>query len=250
MDPATIWEVEAASLRAWPAVESEHLDGWELRCSNGFSKRANSVQPLGSSSRPLQDKIRDCEAWYAARGLPTAFRLTPFADPELEPLLEQLGYQFLDRTEVLVAASSPETGRADVRLVELPIEEWLGIYRGMSGLNDGGLSGMRAILEACRQPRLFAALERLPDRTPVGCGLSVLDGELLGIFDLVTHVLHRRRGHGAALVRGLISWGRGRGAKLAYLQVVKSNLAAAALYRKLGFTGAYEYWYRLRPERA
>ena len=113
-----------------------------------------------------------------------------------------------------------------------------------------GLPALRAILAACKQPQLRAVLERLPGLDRVGCGLSVLDGELLGIFDLVTDPLHRRRGYGAALMRELLGWGLDRGVRRAYLQVVKSNVAAAALYRKLGFTDAYQYWYRIRPERA
>jgi N-acetylglutamate synthase len=51
-------------------------------------------------------------------------------------------------------------------------------------------------------------------------------------------------------VRELLGWGLDRGARRAYLQVVKSNVSAAALYRKLGFADAYQYWYRIRPERA
>ena len=255
MDPAIAWELEAASLRAWAALESEQLDGWELRCSGGFTKRANSVQPLGSSSRPLSEKVRECEAWYADRGLPTVFRLTPFAERGLEPILERRGYQLLDPTDVLAVtisgeALSVETHSAEVRLAELSIEDWLETYRALGGVENARLSILRAILEACRQPQLLVALARRPELDRVGCGMCVLDGELLGIFDLIVDALHRRRGYGAALIRELLRWGLARGVRRAYLQVVRSNTAALALYRQLGFTAAYEYWYRIRPERA
>jgi ribosomal protein S18 acetylase RimI-like enzyme len=78
----------------------------------------------------------------------------------------------------------------------------------------------------------------------------VLDRDLIGIFDLVTSPAHRRRGYGAALVASLLEWGFAHGARTAYLQVVKSNAAASALYRKLGFTEAYQYWYRIRARTA
>jgi ribosomal protein S18 acetylase RimI-like enzyme len=54
--------------------------------------------------------------------------------------------------------------------------------------------------------------------------------------------------NGAALVHELLRRGLDRGIRRAYLQVVKSNVAAAALYRRIGLTDAYEYWYRIRPE--
>jgi hypothetical protein len=81
--PVSARSVEDASLRAWPALVQESLDGWELRYSAGITKRANSVQPLGPSNRSLSEKVSECEAWYSSRGLPTIFRLTPFADPDL-----------------------------------------------------------------------------------------------------------------------------------------------------------------------
>ena len=37
-----------------------------------------------------------------------------------------------------------------------------------------------------------------------------------------------------------------RGAKRAYLQVVKGNIAARSLYLSLGFEDFYTYWFRSR----
>ena len=99
--------IEHASLRAWPPLESTFIDGWELRFSKGFSKRANSVQAFGPSTRALADKVDHCEASYAARALPSIFRLTPFADPELDAFLEERGYEPVDPTAVLHRAVPP-----------------------------------------------------------------------------------------------------------------------------------------------
>ncbi|MFN2156932.1 MAG: hypothetical protein ACK2UX_16980, partial [Anaerolineae bacterium] len=39
-------QIEAASLDAWPALEQIAYDGWILRFSDGYTKRANSVNSM------------------------------------------------------------------------------------------------------------------------------------------------------------------------------------------------------------
>src|SRR5262249_29851311 len=53
--------VEEAAMKAWPALEEVLLDGWLLRFSRGYTKRANSVNPLYPSALPLEDHVRQCE---------------------------------------------------------------------------------------------------------------------------------------------------------------------------------------------
>ena len=80
----------------------------------------------------------------------------------------------------------------------------------------------------------------------VGCGLGVLQGGYLGLFDLVVDAAHRRRGYGAELMRGLLAWGKSQGARRAYLQVMCSNQPALHLHAGLGFAEVYRYWYRVQ----
>ena len=84
------------------------------------------------------------------------------------------------------------------------------------------------------------------DSEPQGCGLGVVSGGHLGLFDIATDRAHRRQGLGTALCEGLMAWGRERGAHTAYLQVVADNHGAVELYRRLGFEELYRYWYRTR----
>jgi [ribosomal protein S18]-alanine N-acetyltransferase len=49
---------------------------------------------------------------------------------------------------------------------------------------------------------------------------------------------HRRQGIGAALVRACMAWAAGNGASAIRLEVRASNVAALALYRRLGFSTA------------
>ena len=92
--------IEEASLRAWPALTDTDFDGWRLRFSRGYTRRANSITPLGASMLSLDDKLATCERLYAERDLPPIFRLTPFAPPELDDVLARRGYRLGDRVEV------------------------------------------------------------------------------------------------------------------------------------------------------
>lgn len=60
----------------------------------------------------------------------------------------------------------------------------------------------------------------------------------------------RNRGFGGKLVNALLAWAAEKGATEAYLQVVATNDPAVRLYRRLGFTDAYTYWYRIPPPRS
>lgn len=57
MPPELNRAIEAASLRAWPAVEEVRVEGW-----------ANSVQALAGSSAPISERVERCEAWYEDPG--------------------------------------------------------------------------------------------------------------------------------------------------------------------------------------
>jgi ribosomal protein S18 acetylase RimI-like enzyme len=73
-----------------------------------------------------------------------------------------------------------------------------------------------------------------------------VEGSYVGLFDLVTGTGYRRRGYGLQLVQGMVQWGKAQGARTAYLQVMRNNEPALALYAKLGFREQYCYWYRVK----
>lgn len=84
----------------------------------------------------------------------------------------------------------------------------------------------------------------------VAAGMAVRDGDVVGMFDVVTDPGQRRKGHAAMLVEHLLAQGAAGGATTAYLQVEPENTAARALYGRYGFKDCYAYWYRLPAEQA
>jgi ribosomal protein S18 acetylase RimI-like enzyme len=238
--------IEEASLNAWPALQQMLFDGWILRFSKGYTKRANSVNSLFASSLDVHEKIVTCERTYREKGLPTIFRLTPFSSPpDLDRVLESRSYTGIDLTLVL---------HLDLQRCQLqPLESkqlrdeslvnWMKLFCNLSSSSLGKHQTHREILQTIPSRRYLASLA--VDDQAVACGMGVLEAGFFGLFDIVTDPRYRNRGYGAQLVSSMLRWAQEHGAKHAYLQVVANNTAAQRLYEKLGFTEAYQYWYRV-----
>jgi len=70
-----------------------------------------------------------------------------------------------------------------------------------------------------------------------------VEGNLVGLFDVVTAENARRRGYATLACASLLSWAWQHGAEVAYLQVTAANLPAIASYRRFGFETVYTYLY-------
>ena len=240
--------VEEASLNAWPAMQQVLLDGWLLRFSKGFTKRANCIVPLYPSlqqtteSGALEEKLRYCENLYAREQLQTIFRLTSLHDAKLDGLLDRRGYTNSEQTLVLTRPIGQGT-RTLPDLHLLGLDEWVAVYSRLTDMPAAAAALHKIILESIQARCAFAALAGGDGW--VACGLAVLQQDLLGLFDIVTHPSQRRRGHARSLVQGLLDWGSEHRANRAYLQMVADNAPAASLYRQLEFENLYNYWYRV-----
>ncbi len=241
--------VEEASLNAWPALHQVLLDGWVLRFTRGFTKRANCVVPLYPGTLDLAAKVRECENRFAREGLKTVFRLTDIdTDRGIDAYLGARGYTVVDPTEVMVKPlldSVPPSFDPDIE--ELPRALWLEHYNRITLTPTSTQPLHTALLKGIHNDHAFLVRRSATDALPVSCGLAVADLGLVGLFDVATCAGARRTGHARATVLGLLAWGARTGAKHAYLQVMTDNSPAVALYHQLGFTTGYRYWYRIGP---
>lgn len=243
-EAAQIRALEQISLRALPALETIAYDGWLLRFANGFTGRANSVNPLLSSSLPVSEKIAHCEAEYAHRGIPLRFRLTDAMAPaDLEAALIAHGYsesfnltsvQVCDLSRHVPAISAGFHGSTQLS------PEWLQTYRAMNDVQPQDAQTLFAMLSRIETPIFCGWLDDL------AVGLAVLEGDWVGLYDIVVAPEARRQGIGRRLVSSLMAWGMQQGARRAYLQVMASNAPARALYAQLGYHDHHRYWYRRR----
>ena len=245
-----IREVERVAFRAWPAREEKRLVGWILRATEGVTRRANSVLPLGHPpTTNLEEAIRTARRFYAQRGLPTRFQMTVASEPTgLDGKLEELGFDVEMRVQMQTAPleklANPQPP-VTVKLSQHPSKEWLAAYAAGGGHNPHSLKIRREIMERAPHPKAYASAI-LGGKT-VGVGFGVVDAKRgwLGLFGISTLEPYRRQGVATSVTLALARWARREGARRAYLQVEEENEPAKALYHRLGFTPLYTYWYRV-----
>ncbi|KWX86400.1 hypothetical protein AMQ83_19120 [Paenibacillus riograndensis] len=245
--------IEEITLNTWPAEQSVLLEGWILRSSSGYTKRANSVNPLyGSTGQQgeleVQEKIHLAEQYYAAAGLSSVFKITPFTQPaDLDGRLAGQGYEKVEpssvRTLDLQELPAP-SGRYEVLIQEELAGAWLEAFAGLSGLSVADQDTLRRMLASSMLKQGYALL--LKDGIPAACGLGVLQHGYIGLYDICTAAAFRRQGMAEEILLSLLHWARNRGAAHSFLQVVLANSGASALYDKLGFKEIYQYWYRVK----
>ena len=236
---------EELSLNAWPSLQTLLVGGWVLRFANGYTKRANSINPLFASTGDVEERIRFCEEVYRRNNLPVVFKMTSAVHPgTLDALLADRGYEVDSPTCVqtmdLGDNALPLNADLDVTLTD----EWLADFCRLSGISDERKATFWQMLANVVLQKCFAAL-RQSDQT-IACGLAVLQGEYIGFYDIVTDKPFRNQGYGKELMRRLFAWGRRNGARKAYLQVMLNNAPALHLYAQLGFREVYQYWYRIK----
>ena len=224
-----------------------HYDGWVLRFSSGFTKRANSVNPLYDSTLDPGDKIDRCEALYREAGLKTIFKMTDAASPEdLDEILEARGYylKYPVSLQLLELDNFRGSPPKDVDVSDRASDEWLEAYCAMDSRASANRATLEEILRSIIPPAGYFALRK--ESEIVACAMAVVDSGFAGLFNIVVGEAHRGGGLGARMMSGLLGWAGDNGADAAYLQVLRSNAAAITLYDKFGFKEASRYWYRIK----
>ncbi|MGW6401120.1 GNAT family N-acetyltransferase [Streptomyces sp. NPDC055134] len=245
---ASYEELARASARAWQPVESERLGGWELRAADGFTRRANSVLPLGDPGLPLDEALTRVRAWYERRGLPAYIQTATGAEGTQELLcaeLEARGWVREVSAEMWVGGLAPVADGVDpgdrVGLTREPGEAWLGRYQ-RKGASEVALKVLTT------GPSVWFATVPGDGGEPDAIGRCVVDGRWAGFAAVEVAPSRRREGLASAVMTALARRALEEGASAAWLQVEAENEGARALYGRLGFAAHHAYHHYRAPE--
>lgn len=230
--------------RGWPAVVSEPLGEWELRASDGFTGRANSVAVHGDPGMPAAKAIAAVEAFYNRHGSPPMAQVIVGSDGER--LFLDAGWRQVEGrpggaiVQVAQLSGLPRNDIAqigDATIEEHASDEWLALYHRV---DDPTVA--RAVLEGPATVGFVSIGDPV-----VAIGRVVVTGEWAGLACVEVAAGSRRQGLGTRIVDASIAWARRHGADKAYLQTMADNADAIALYEPYGFQTHHTYLYLTPP---
>ncbi|WP_328438682.1 GNAT family N-acetyltransferase [Streptomyces sp. NBC_00457] len=244
---ASYEELARVAARAWRPVESERLGEWELRAASGFTRRANSVLPLGDPGLPLDEALTVVRRWYGDRGLPAYIQTATGAEGTQELLcaeLERRGWVREVTAEMWIGGLAPVADRATgagVVLSRAADAQWLGRYQ-RKGVSEVALKVLGS------GPSVwFATVPGAGGAAPAAIGRLVVDGRWAGFAAVEVDPERRREGLATEVMAALARQALDEGASAAWLQVEADNEGARALYGGMGFGAHHSYHHYREP---
>lgn len=233
VEAARLRSLEQAAVHAWPAAQTQEIDGWLWRATGGGSRRANSASTLRFTGHDVAASVARVEALYAARDAASQFCVADISEPTgLEALLRARGYREEERCTTL--AKTVERDRAvapDVTVASAPDPAWLDVYLDAVSISRRGVAA--SILERAPAPRAFFGCRR--DRALISVGLGVKWRDIVVVQCMATRADARRSGGARAVLAAIEAWADAQGAHDLCLAAVADNAPAQALYRQSGF---------------
>lgn len=251
MDQQEITFYEELQSNAFPALQNVMYDGWSVRFGGGFTYRVNCANAMYPESLPAREKAEYVEKLYRESGLSMSiFKLHEGMDKQqLEDcgrVLDEMGYQTERDGNIFVCdlKDYPRSVRTEVTVESVMTDEWLDGFLTMNGTADEQRPAASAMLKNIHYP--IAAASIVENGKMVACGLGVIERGHVGLYDIYVDASCRRRGLGGDICTAIMNYGKKQGCDTAYLQVLSDNHGARALYRQLGYTETYEYWFRTK----
>jgi GNAT superfamily N-acetyltransferase len=231
MTPAALAEVMEAT---WPPLRHWLVGPFTLRDGAGGGKRVSAASCDGD--------FNPAELAEAEAAMADPLMLIRAGDSLLDETLAARGWRMVDPV-VAYAASVTDLAAALPPLAAFP--HWPPLEIARSIWAEGGIGPARiAVMDRVPGPKA-ALLARAGDR-PVGVAFIACHGTEAMLHALEVLPSQRRQGVGATLIRAAANWAASQGAARLSLVVTRQNVAACALYARLGMSVVGQYHYRMK----
>lgn len=240
------FSIEEMTMNAWPSIQTMVFDGWIIRIANGYTKRANSINPIYSFENNIGEKIKYCENIYRKNNLPVIFKIIQCDEHKnIDTILDNLDYEKIDLTSVQIHNNIKQIDNIQSGIIVNSYfsDDWKNCFYECNGIKDLCLiKTIETMLENIKYD--IIAVHKKENGVFIGCGYGVIEREFVGLFDIIVNKEYRNKGYGKEIVEVILSKANENGIKQAHLSVVDNNIFAKKLYGKIGFNEIYKYWYR------
>lgn len=246
LTPQDIEAIERATLDAVPPEGTARMGRWLVAIDHGTVGRAHSAVPMDHASTDAR-VVGPIESIYEGNGLGTVFRVPVqrgFVAFRAE--LMARGYTRTKPTCTFTGKVSRMAELADgaaAQLMAQPDDDWRAVFLGEGFDPVDGASRVQILARA--QSALFARV--CVDGQTVAVGLGSFSRGWASVHGMRTLAPFRGRGFASQILGALAREAQRRDMAHAFLQVEAANTAAQALYRRAGFSLAWEYAYWSRP---
>lgn len=225
--------------QTWPARRRVRAGPWWLRDGDGGGKRVSAASAVGTVA---QDDIADAERAMAEMGQEPLFMLRP-EQRALDHRLAARGYVLVD--PVTVYACRVAT-LADIPIPPVTVFEiWEPLAIMTEIWEQGGIGPARLRVMARAQGPKTGLFCRMDDR-PAGVAFAARHGDTAMVHAVEVLPEQRRKGAAVWMMRAAAIWAARQDARRLAVLCTKTNLAANALYRALGFAPVAQYHYRIK----
>ncbi|MCF6303540.1 MAG: GNAT family N-acetyltransferase [Devosiaceae bacterium] len=246
-----IFQLETGLLANRPSLESVNDGSWVWRFSNGFTRRANSLQSLErSDDADFENRLNIHWQRSRQKNIDPVFRVTPLTPPGIVEFLLENGFERQGNTKImaldtsLVPEAGPQINMEHLRIVACPVTDpqWQKRILRLENISEKDAGTFIQMLGKLPQFSIGLTLVQ-DDGAVIGVAYASCKNRLGSVFALEVNPDQRGKGYGRVLMNYLNVWLKEHGAVQVVLQVVAGNQAALGLYSSLGFEEVYRYYY-------
>ena len=219
----------------WPPARILNQSKWTLRQGAGGGQRVSAATANGLTR---DTDIPIAEAGMRALTQHPLFMLRPGEDA-LDQALEARNYEVVDPVAIYLLKTGPEPVRPSNPLSAI----WPPTAAACSLWEKGGIGPARiAVMERAKGQK--AVIVQTEGQTCLGVAFVAISGDIAMLHALEVSPNARRRGIGTNVMQEAAHWAHNNGAPWLSLMVTRANIAANALYRRLGMVEVGKYHYR------
>lgn len=228
--------------KTWPCASRHSCGPFVLRNGQGGGKRVCAASLL---TPPFcEEDLPHAEAAMRAMGQPALFAIWPDMpqDMALDAALARRGYQIIDPVVIYhgmidaILETNPQMTQTTLH--------WPAPKIGQDIWQAAGIGPARWAVMARAKGAKSAVLAQSGAGDALGICFVAVSGSWAMVHALEVAPPHRRQGIAHSLLARAAHWAGGQGAANLGVVVTQANLAARALYAKLGMVQGGRYHYR------